>query len=480
MSQSFAWIRERVQGFKRPAAERAASDNLRRDVLRLGLPAVTERILTVTVNVVNTMLVGHLGAAALAATGLSGSIEMIGSTLFQAVATGTTALVAQATGAKNKSLAQQVLEQSMLVAIAMGLICLVVMMPFCRVLLVLLGAEEETANLGARYLPYMVGTFPLFSLLTVGNAALRGAGDTRTPMYVMGLMNVLNVILSLILIRGLGPIPEMGVEGAGIAAGTARGVSGLVVIGLLLSGRGRMQLTRILARPNRDVLNRLLQVGLPAGGENMFMRVAFLTYTKAIASLGTVAYAAHVVAQRVENISMMPAFGFAVAATTLCGQAVGAGDTQRARQAVFRSIEIAVAFTATCGLVFALFPRFMFGLFTSDQAVIEIGILPLQMLALSQPIMTMASCLSGGLRGAGDTRSTMWVTGVGGWIVRIPLTILSATVFKLGLPGVQGAMILDWVVRTALYWWRFRPATWALRAEKAAAAVRGPAKRPVG
>ena len=367
----------------------------------------------------------------------------------------------------------------MLVAIGMGLVCMALLLPTARGSLILLGAEEEAVALGARYLPYLAATLPMMSLLTVGNAALRGVGDTRTPMYLMGAMNIINAVLSLVLIRGWGPIEPLGVRGAGIAAAVSRTLAGLGMAILLCSGRGRMGLKRLINRPDREALGRLLQVGLPAGGENLLMRLAFLSYTRAIASLGTVAYAAHVIAQRVENITIMPAFGFAVAATTLCGQALGAGDVKRARDSVLRAIEVAAGFSLIGTVFFVLFPRLMLGLFTNDAAVIDQGILPLRILALGQPVMTTAFCLSGGLRGAGDTRSVMWVTGIGAWLVRVPLAVLSATVLHLGLPGVQASMTLDWLTRMSLLWWRFRPSTWDQRAARAAASLRRASPRGV-
>ena len=221
------------------------------------------------------------------------------------------------------------------------------------------------------------------------------------------------------------------------------------------------------------MLSRLLQVGLPAAGETILMRIAFLSYTRAISSLGTVVYAAHVIAERVENISFMPALGFSVAATTLSGQALGAGDIKRARESVFRAIEIALLYALLAAGFFAAFPRLMLGLFTNDPAVVAQGIMPLRTLAVAQPLMAIAFSLAGGLRGAGDTRSVMWITGVGGLLVRVPLAILAATMFGWGLPGVYLSMTLDWLTRLMLLWWRFRPSTWQQRARRAAEVLHG-------
>ena len=453
------------------SASRSADSHLRQQVLKLAMPAVAERVLTLLVNIVNTILVGHLGAAALAAVGLSGTISMIGSTLFQAVGTGSTALVAQAEGAGNRPLARRVLGQSMLVALALGLASLVVFLPLSRQSLIWLGAEPETVALGVHYLPYMAATLPMMSLLMVGNAALRGTGDTRTPMLIMGGMNVINVVLSLVLIRGWGPLPALGVTGAGIAAGVSRSVAGVATVAVLLGDRAPIRLTSLMIRPDREVLTRLLEVGLPAGGENMLMRVAFLSYTRVIATLGTAAYAAHVISQRVESITLMPAFGFAVAATTLSGQALGAGDTRRARQSVLHAVTLSAGVAVAGSLFFIAFPRFMLSLFTSDQAVIAQGIVPLRILAVAQPVMAIAFCISGGLRGAGDTGSVMWITGVGAWLVRVPVAVLSVLVLGLGLPGVQLSMSLDWFTRMCLLIWRFRRSAWGARADRAIARI---------
>jgi putative MATE family efflux protein len=434
----------------------------------------------VLVNTVNAILVGHLGATALAAVGLSGTITATASIFFSAVSTGSTALIAQAVGAKkarraaptpgaeDPDLSVRVLEQSVLMALIVGLAGMLVLLPFARQSLVLMGAEPATADMGAPYLFLQALSLPFMSLLMVGNAALRGAGDTRTPMLIMTGMNVANLVLSLLLIQGPGPLPALGVTGAGIAAALARLGAGCSVIAVLRRGRQGLVLERTVSRPDTAVLRSLLEIGLPAGGESILMRVAFLAYTRAISSLGTVAYATYVVAQRVEMFGIMPAFGFAIAATTLAGQCLGAGDPARARRSVYRSAETAFAFAMVLSIVTFLFPRALLGLFTTDPEVIAAGVWPLRWVAVAEPIMSTAFCFSGGLRGMGDTRSVMWITGVGAWGVRLPWTILCITLLGLGLPGVQAAMGLDWTVRLMFFVYRFRKAERRTRAVAAA------------
>ncbi len=436
---------------------------LRKQALRLALPAAGEQFLGVLVGTINTILVGHLGASSLAAVGLSSTIIGLAGTFFSAVSIGATALIAQAIGANDRSLANRTLEQAMLVAIALGMGVLALLLLLARPSMILMGAQDEALGMGVTYITCLAFVQPLNALLMVGNASLRGSGDTRTPMMVMGGVNLLNLIVSYTLIRGLGPIRPLGVLGAGLGAAVATAAGCFTVINLLLRGQGNLMLVRLFGRPRRDLLKRLLDISLPAGGESLLMSLAFTTYARSIASLGTVPYAAYLIAQRVESLSSMPGSGFAVAATTLSGQSLGAGNPTRARQSVLRTIEIAVSFALPLTCVALIFPRFMLGIFTNDQEVIAQGIAPLRIVALAFPVMSTAFSLAGGLRGAGDTRTTMIVTGIGAWLVRVPLAILSVTSLRLGLPGVQSSMVLDWTTRMLLLIWRFRPAAWGRR-----------------
>ncbi len=441
-----------------------SSAELRQQVLKLALPAASEQVLSVLVNMVNTALVGHLGASALTAVGLSGTITALASVFFGAVSTGGTALIAQAIGAKKPALANRVLGQALMVGAALGLLGASVLLPFARQSLSLMGAQGESGAMGVRYITCLALAVPFTALLMVGNAALRGSGDTRTPMTIMGAINLVNLALSYLLIRGVGPLPELGVTGAGIAAAVANVTGALAVLTILMRGRGVLRLARLVSRPDRAILAQLLRIGLPAGGESLLMQFAFMIYARSISSLGTASYAAYIVAQRIESFSTMPAFGFAAAATTLSGQALGARDPQRARRSVLEAVKIAVSFSLCVAVCTWTFPRALASLFTQDQSVINLAIPPLRVVGFAQPIMAIAFSLSGGLRGAGDTRSTMVITGIGAWLVRVPLAILSVTWLNWGLAGVQSSMMADWLTRALCYAWRFRPAMWAKRA----------------
>jgi MATE family multidrug resistance protein len=429
-------------------------------VLHLGLPAVGEQVLTQMVNLVNTMLVGFLGAAALTAVGLAGSISFLASTFLTAVAVGATTLIAQAIGAAKPNVAIQILEQALIVGLALGITATLILWPLARGSMLLMGAEVESVRLGADYLRLIALSFPFLSLLLVGSGALRGAGDTRSPMVIMGGVNIVNLVLSYVLIRGLSPIPALGVRGAGIAATISTILGCLAILVLLSSGRSRLRLRRVPLQLNLPVLAALLRIGLPAGGETLLFRFAFLAYTRAISSLGTVAYAAYIVTQRLEGFFDMPALGFGVAATTLVGQALGANQPLRGRRSVFYCIIVSLAFSLVSGLLCWFLPGPLMRLFTQDLDVLAKGYALMRIIALGLPSVAFALCFAGGLRGAGSTRSVMVITGLGSWLVRVPLAFLCVTVLPWGLAGVQVAMFLDYLLRAILFGLRFRASAW--------------------
>ena len=182
-----------------------------------GLPAVGEQVLTMLVNLVNTMLVGHLGASALTAVGLAGTISFLSSTFFAAVATGATTLIAQAFGARNKVYAHKVLQQSLIIGLALGIAATMVLFPLARQGMLLMGAEPEAAYLGTQYLQ-IVSLSPVPLPAAGGWRCIERSRRQRSPMVIMGGMNIINLLLSITLVRGLGAIPALGVRGAGIAA----------------------------------------------------------------------------------------------------------------------------------------------------------------------------------------------------------------------------------------------------------------------
>jgi MATE family multidrug resistance protein len=173
-----------------------------------------------------------------------------------------------------------------------------------------------------------------------------------------------------------------------------------------------------------------------------------------------VAYAANQVAINGWSLSFMPGFGFALAATTLVGQRLGAEDPEGAEQRGYTAFRIGAVLMAVVGLTFILFPAQIVGFFTNDPQLIALGTLPLQMVGLVQPLLGASMIFAGGLRGAGETRYPMIITSASIWLVRLPLAFLFTLVFGWGLAGAWGALVFDQSLRGLFNYLRFRTGNW--------------------
>ena len=281
--------KQRVRQIKEIRQNRATNEKaLRQDVLKLALPATGEQLLSMTVSIVDTMLVGHLGASALAAVSLATQWTFMAITLFTAISTGATALVARSVGAGDWVTANRTVRQSILIGLFIGLATTALAIPFAEPAVKMMGAEPKALQQGATYMRIASSIFALSALMFVGNACLRGAGDTRTTMMIMAIVNVLNIVVAWTAINGPFGLPKLGVAGSALGAAVGRGVGGLLVIGILLKGRSGLKLDLRGWRFDLELVKRVLRVGLPTGIERLAMRLGMMVFMRAVAGLGTV------------------------------------------------------------------------------------------------------------------------------------------------------------------------------------------------
>jgi putative MATE family efflux protein len=419
-----------------------------------------EQLLSMMVGIVDTFLVGHLGAAPLAAVGLANQWVFVATMLFGAIATGATALIARFIGARQPQQADEVLRQSMLLGLFIGLFSTIMGMMLAQAAVTLLGAQEDVVELGTAYLRTTSSVFLFSTLMFIGNASLRGAGDTRTPLYVMLVVNVLNVVVAWVAINGPFGLPRLGVVGSALGAVVGRLVGGVLVVAILLKGRSGLQLRLAGLRPHLELIRRILRVGLPTGLEQLLFRSGQMVFARILAELGTVSFAANQVAMNGWSLSFMPGFGFALAATTLVGQRLGADDPEGAQQRGYTAYRLGALLMGAVGLVFLLFPAQIVGFFTNDPEIVALGATPLRMVGVIQPLLAASMIFAGGLRGAGDTRFPMLATGGAIWLVRLPLAYLFALELGWGIAGAWSALALDLTMRGSLNFLRFRGGKW--------------------
>jgi putative MATE family efflux protein len=328
-------------------------------------------------------------------------------------------------------------------------------------LLAAMGLRGESAEYGAQWLRITGWVWVPAAVNMIGAACLRGAGDTRTPMWIMAAVNVLNLGLALALTFGFGPIPAMGAVGIAIGTAVARAVGGAALAVILVVGWAKLCIPITAMPQEAGLLRRVLRVAGPAAAEFLFGAAAMVLYYRIVGKLGDVAVAAHSVAVRTEGLSYLPGWGFAVAAGALVGQNLGAGRPGCADRAARQAFRAGGAVMMAMAVVFAVAGEPLIAVFAPGQdEVIAQGGAALRIVSLAQLGQAATFIFCGALRGAGDTRYPLLVTLVGLFAVRLPFTWLLAITWEMGLAGVWAAMVLDLTVRGAMAAWRFLRGGW--------------------
>ena len=435
--------------------------HLPRTVLNLAWPVVLQEAAWTTLSMIIMVFIGHLGAEAIAAVGLGEQIIFLPMTAFMGIGIGATAIIARHAGAREPEHANRILHQAMLLTVILGIVFALILWFFAEQLLGIFQAHPEVVALGGDYIRANAPGIFFFIIVIGGEAVFRGAGDTRTPMIVIIIMEVIGTGLAYALINGFWAVPALGVLGAGVARTVASFVGAILMLAILVKGRGilKYDLRSALVFDWTEV-KRILRVGLPAFANSLQMRGAFTIYTIILSSLGTTVYAAHVLAMRVEEFAFMPSFGFGIAATALVGQSLGAKKPDLAKRAGYLIQRYCVITMTALGLITFIFSHQLIGIFSQDPEVIRIGALGLRIWAFAMPGMATNNSLAGGLRGAGDTRWVLYLTTAGMWLMRVGGGALLVFLFGLGAPGAWIGAVLDHNIRAVLMWWRFAGGKW--------------------
>jgi len=423
-------------------------------------PVAMENVLQMLIGFVNTALVGRLGAATILAVGLSGRVGMFVWIILGTVGTGATVLIAQAVGAGDEERVRRTAQQALLAAMAMMIFISGAAYVYAPSLLAMFKATPDSLPIGVAYLRILAFSMPFQAMYLVISAVLRGTGNTRVPMQIAFVINIVNAGLSYALISGHLGLPELGFRGPAFAAIIGQMVGCAIAAWYLYSARSGVRL-RFGERVAVDLplLKRLLKIGIPSSAEMFFWQVAAILLFRLINEFGTVAGAAYQLGLQAEGISYMPSAGFGIAATALVGRSLGAKDLALAERYIRQIVRWGVTLSAVATSILVLGPRLLMGILTNDQAVITIGAQYLLIMGFSQIPQQISMTLGGSLRGAGDTVTAMVAAGVGIWGCRIPLSfILSKT--SLGLVGVWWAINIDQWARVLIVGWRYYQGKW--------------------
>lgn len=435
-----------------------------RAIVSLAWPVIVTNLLMSAVIWVDLYMVGRLGKDAVAAVGLGNFILGLFMIVLMAVTQGTATVVAQAHGANDRDGVDAAFQQSALLGAAVALvITLIACWPNSRLLygiFIWCDALPPVAELGAQYMRIVLYANAGQLVAMVGQAALRSTGDTRTPLWLTGSTNIVNIILNYILIFGHLGFPAMGVAGAAWGTAIARALEAVSYLTLLGTGQFRVRFRLGAWGLAWSTIRKVFAVGLPAAGEQLLMSFGFLLYNKLVAHYGTAELAAYQIGVVMLQISFMPGLGFSVAATTFVGQWIGAGDYEEARRAGDSCVRLAGVLMALLGVGFIFLAGPVARWFINDASVVPLATTFIRLLAICQPTMAIHFVMSGALRGAADARSPLRGVIVSMYLVRLPMALLVAYVLKWNVYWVWMAMVFAHLARAEFLHWTWRREHW--------------------
>ncbi len=452
----------RDQGLVKPDEENKETyKQLFKVVLFLAFPVVVENISQTLLGVVDMYFVGKLGPAAIASVGITNMLMNVYIAIFFAVGIGTTAIVARSVGAKRYNLVGQAVQQSIIIGVILGIAAGTINLLFSKQILSLLGAEASVMKVVLPYFRIVSVPSIFLSLMIVISSALRGKGDTRTPMKIAIMANVINAILDYFLIFGIFGLPGFGVAGAAMATTISRMISAIFLLTIIKKDFGVEGSKWYRGfRYNASMFKSIMRVGAPAGMEKLFMRFGQLVYMGLIIKIGTEAYAAHSVGGTIETLAYVPAMGFTVAASTLVGQNLGAERPDLAFKYGMAAYLMGGGLMGIMGIVFYFFGGFLASIFTDNLVIIELLGRAFKIMGPFEVFVAMTLIITGALQGAGDTRFPMMITFVGIWIFRVLGIYILAIRMDMGLIGAWIAIVIDLVVRGSILMIRFLRGKW--------------------
>lgn len=433
---------------------------IRKQIVQLAWPVIVEQILTTLTNIIDMILVGHLGAVAVAAIGLTHTPHWLLVGLFAGIGVGVNALVARFYGAGETGHIESATRAGFWLGLLLSLLAGAGVYAFAPQILRAVLAEPEVLPVGVTYLRYMVPGQIAVNLVMPMTAALRATGDTRTPLVINVGVNLLNAGLAYALIYGFVGLPALGVAGAGIATSTARVLGAGVLLAILLKRKEGARLDwRKLTKVDWSLAGRIFNVGWVSSFERMFNTGIYIVYALMINSQGTVVTAAQTITVTAENFSWFLASGFSMATAAMVGQRLGARRPDQAEAVIYQAVYMCSVVLGVLGLIFILVPGPYMSIFTDDPQVRDLSAAAIRIAGITEIGTAIVLTLNGALSGAGDTRPLFWVN-VGGGVVRLGVAALLIFGFDMGLQGAWTAASCDWVVRAGLMWYRFRSGAW--------------------
>lgn len=428
----------------------------------LAFPMMLGNILQTAFNIVDMIWVGKLGSDAIASVAMSGVVLMVIITIIIGIASGTQSLISRLTGSKNKTAAENVAMQSLVIGAVLSLVLAGLGLVFSRHILQMLGAKGIILQHGEEYLRIVLSGGLVMIYLFIVNAIFRASADTLTPMLIMVGATILNIILDPLMIFGIG-FPKMGVAGAALATVLSRGLAALVGLYVLFQGHSRVRVRLAKFKIDIKTIAQIVRIGFPNCVQMALRSIVGLALMAIVAQYGSFAIAAYGIGLRVFSAVLMPGFALAVTAATLVGQNLGAKKVFRAEVSANTAAGFNTLLMGVSGVLFFIFSGQLISLFSTNPNVIQLGSDYLKITSFSYIFVAQGIVLGRSLIGAGDTISPMLITIVALLGIQIPLAIILPKYAHMGINGVWWAILISSVLQGTLTYLWFNRGHWKLK-----------------
>jgi MATE family multidrug resistance protein len=432
-----------------------------KEVWQLAYPVVITMASISLMGVVDTLYMGFMGTAQQGAVGLGAVLAWTLMSFFNGTITATNTFVAQLFGAKKPRDCGPVVWQAFYFGLFSLGVVFILIIPNIRPLVQAIGSSIEITGYACQYMQVCLAgsVFVFCNFCVVG--FLRGIGDTKTPMKITLFANALNIGFTYLLVFGRLGLPALGVQGAALGTVLSQGIASGIYLHLLLGKKiGNQFATRKFYPPIRDLFVRWLRVGVPIGLWWILEMGGFTVFTMFVATLGETQLAGHQIVRQLAHLSFLPGVALSVAALTLVGQYLGAGDPASAERSAKSAIKIAMLIMGSLSLLFVLLRYPIAYLFNRDPAVQEMAANLFFFVVVFQIFDALGTVSSGAIRGAGDTRWPMWISLFLSWFLFVPSIFILGKLVGWGVYGAwAGATVYICILGLTMYG-RFRGGKW--------------------
>ncbi len=412
------------------------SGNMDKAIFLLAVPMILEMLMEALFAVIDVFFVAKVSVDAVATVGLTEAVMMLVYSVAIGLSMAATGMIARRIGEGNPKKAADAAFHAIILAGIVALGVAIVGGVFAEDILALMGGSPELIEKGAGYTRVMfIGNFTIMFLFLL-NAVFRAGGDASLAMWSLLVANGLNIILDPCLIFGLGPFPEMGVQGAAVATNIGRGSGVIFQLFILFGGRGVIKVGWENVKVRTPVLWKLFKVSIGGVSQYLIGSASWIVLARIVNIFGAEVFAGYTISFRIIMFTILPSWGLAMAAATLVGQNLGANQPQRAEDSVWKCAKYNMFFLLAISLVFGYFAKEVVQVFSQEPEVIKYGAMSLRYICFGYVFFAYGMVINQAFNGAGDTRTPTLVSTISYWLFQIPFAYMVAIFFDWGPEGV--------------------------------------------